>query len=56
MLICFCRSGITDVIGAEAMMMEALDKVEKELKKPLMRDDKKGMALLMAEFEKINKK
>lgn len=50
------KSGITDVIGAEAMMMEALDKVEKELKKPLMRDDKKGMALLMAEFEKINKK
>lgn len=37
-------------------MIEAFDKVENELKKPLMRDDKKGMALLTAEFEKINKK
>lgn len=37
-------------------MMDALDKVEKELKKPLMRDDQKGMDLLMAEFDKINKK
>lgn len=37
-------------------MMDALEKVEKEIKKPLMRDDKKGMALLMAEFDKINKK
>ncbi|KAJ4840603.1 hypothetical protein Tsubulata_020904, partial [Turnera subulata] len=41
--------------GAEAMMMEALEKVEKEIKKPLMRNDKKGMGLLMAEFDKINK-
>lgn len=38
------------------MMMDALDKVEKEIKKPLMRNDKKGMALLTAEFDKINKK
>lgn len=37
-------------------MMEALEKVEKDIKKPLMRNDKKGMALLMAEFDKINKK
>ncbi|XP_010531418.1 PREDICTED: probable ATP synthase 24 kDa subunit, mitochondrial [Tarenaya hassleriana] len=50
------RKGLTDELGAEAMMFEALDKVEKEIKKPLMRDDKKGMALLMAEFDKINKK
>ncbi|XP_028755079.1 probable ATP synthase 24 kDa subunit, mitochondrial [Neltuma alba] len=50
------KSGIKDDMGAEAMMMEALDKVEKDLKKPLMRDDKKGMGLLMAEFEKMNKK
>lgn len=35
-------------------MFDALD--EKELKKPLMRNDKKGMSLLMAEFDKINKK
>ncbi|XP_010555330.1 PREDICTED: probable ATP synthase 24 kDa subunit, mitochondrial [Tarenaya hassleriana] len=48
--------GLTDELGAEAMMFEALDKVEKEIKKPLMRDDKKGMALLMAEFDKVNKK
>ena len=50
------RRGITDELGAEAMMMDALEKVENELKKPLMRNDKKGMALLMAEFDKINKK
>ncbi|KAK9277537.1 hypothetical protein L1049_007081 [Liquidambar formosana] len=50
------KRGLTDDLGAEAMMMEALEKVEKELKKPLMRNDKKGMAVLMAEFDKINKK
>ncbi|PSS30262.1 ATP synthase [Actinidia chinensis var. chinensis] len=50
------RRGLTDDLGAEAMMMDALEKVEKEIKKPLMRNDKKGMALLMAEFDKINKK
>lgn len=38
------------------MMMEALEKVEKQIKKPLMRDDKESMSLLMAEFDKINKK
>lgn len=52
----FCRGGIPDEHGAEAMMMDALEKVEKDLKKPLMRDDKKGMDLLLAEFDKINKK
>lgn len=50
------RRGMVDELGAEAMMMSALDKVEKELKKPLMRDDKKGMALLKAEFDKVNQK
>ncbi|KAG2711713.1 hypothetical protein I3843_04G083100 [Carya illinoinensis] len=50
------KRGLTDELGAEAMMFDALEKVEKELKKPLMRNDKKGMALLMAEFDKINKK
>lgn len=50
------QGGLLDDNGAEAMMMEALEKVEKEIKKPLMRNDKKGMGLLMAEFEKINKK
>ncbi|KAE8722339.1 putative ATP synthase 24 kDa subunit [Hibiscus syriacus] len=42
-------------LGAEAMMMDALDKVEKEINKPLMRNDEKSMALLTAEFDKINK-
>jgi len=50
------KRGLTDELGAEAMMMDALEKVEKELKKPLMRNDKKGMALLTAEVDKINQK
>ncbi|XP_043690375.1 probable ATP synthase 24 kDa subunit, mitochondrial [Telopea speciosissima] len=50
------KRGLTDELGAEAMMMDALEKVENEIKKPLMRSDKKGMALLMAEFDKVNKK
>ncbi|OWM91384.1 probable ATP synthase 24 kDa subunit, mitochondrial [Punica granatum] len=50
------KRGLTDELGAEAMMMDALEKIEKEIKKPLLRNDKKGMALLMAEFDKINKK
>ncbi|KAL2503753.1 putative ATP synthase 24 kDa subunit [Abeliophyllum distichum] len=50
------KRGLTDELGAEAMMMDALDKIELELKKPLMRDDKKGMGLLMTEFDKINQK
>ncbi|KAL6993076.1 hypothetical protein U1Q18_011195 [Sarracenia purpurea var. burkii] len=50
------RRGLIDELGAEAMMMDALEKVEKEIKKPLMRNDEKGMALLMGEFDNINKK
>ncbi|KAK7358904.1 hypothetical protein VNO77_00845 [Canavalia gladiata] len=50
------KSGLKDDLGAEALMIDALDKVEKELKKPLLRNDKKGMDLLLAEFDKINKK
>ncbi|KAH7675060.1 hypothetical protein IHE45_08G113800 [Dioscorea alata] len=50
------KSGLTDDLGAEPMMIEALEKVEKEIKKPLLRSDKKNMALLLAEFDKINKK
>ncbi|KAG5058368.1 hypothetical protein JHK82_013339 [Glycine max] len=54
----FCNymRGLTDDLGAEALMIDALDKVEKDLKKPLLRNDKKGMDLLLAEFDKINKK
>nr|POE85780.1 putative atp synthase 24 kda subunit, mitochondrial [Quercus suber] len=50
------KRGLTVELGAEAMIFDALEKVEKELKKPLMGNDKKGMAVLMAEFNKINKK
>ncbi|XP_043718819.1 probable ATP synthase 24 kDa subunit, mitochondrial isoform X1 [Telopea speciosissima] len=50
------KRGLIDELGAEAMMMDALEKIEKEIKKPLMRSDKNGMSLLMAEFDKINKK
>ncbi|KAJ4951537.1 hypothetical protein NE237_028369 [Protea cynaroides] len=50
------KRGLTDELGAEAMMMDAVEKIEKEIKKPLMRSDKKGMAALMAEFDKINNK
>jgi hypothetical protein len=50
------RRGLSDELGVEAMTMDALEKVEKEIKQPLMRNDKKGMALLMAEFDKVNKK
>ena len=56
MIIILCRRGLTDELGAEAMMFEALDKVENEIKKPLMRNDDKGVNRLMAEFDKINKK
>lgn len=50
------KRGLPDERGAEAMMFDALERVEKEIKRPLMRNDKKGMALLMAEFDKINQK
>ncbi|CAH9085295.1 unnamed protein product [Cuscuta europaea] len=48
------KSGLPDFDGIEEKMLNALDKVEKEIKKPLMRNDKKGIALLTAEFDKIN--
>ncbi|KMZ60647.1 Mitochondrial ATP synthase [Zostera marina] len=50
------KRGLKDDLGAEAMMFDALEKVETQLKKPLLRSDKKGMAVLMAEFEKVNQK
>ncbi|AQK60913.1 putative ATP synthase 24 kDa subunit mitochondrial [Zea mays] len=49
-------SGLIDHIGIEPLMMEALEKIEKDIKKPLLRSDKKNMATLMAEFDKINAK
>ncbi|AET04597.1 hypothetical protein MtrunA17_Chr8g0383281 [Medicago truncatula] len=50
------KRGLTDDLGAEALMFDALEKIEKDLKKPLLRNDKKGMDLLLAEFDKINNK
>ncbi|KAL5670661.1 hypothetical protein ACJX0J_022882, partial [Zea mays] len=50
------KSGLIDHIGIEPLMMEALEKIEKDIKKPLLRSDKKNMATLMAEFDKINAK
>ncbi|KAH0680039.1 probable ATP synthase 24 kDa subunit, mitochondrial [Solanum tuberosum] len=50
------KRGLIDSQGIEDLQMAALDKVEKELKKPLLRNDKKGIALLTAEFDKINQK
>lgn len=50
------RNGLVDEVGAEKLMFEALEKVEKDIKKPLLRNDKKNMALLLAEFDKVNKK
>ena len=38
------------------MLLDALEKVEKKIKRPLMRNDKKGMVLLMTEFDKTNQK
>ncbi|CAN4116415.1 unnamed protein product [Withania somnifera] len=50
------KRGLIDAQGIEDLQFAALDKVEKEIKKPLMRNDKKGIALLTAEFDKINQK
>ncbi|OEL35607.1 putative ATP synthase 24 kDa subunit, mitochondrial [Dichanthelium oligosanthes] len=50
------KSGLIDHLDIEPLMMEALEKIEKDIKKPLLRSDKKNMATLMAEFDKINKK
>jgi hypothetical protein len=50
------KSGVIDHLGIEPLMMEALEKVEKDIKKPLLRSDKANMATLLAEFDKINKK
>ncbi|XP_051126571.1 probable ATP synthase 24 kDa subunit, mitochondrial [Andrographis paniculata] len=50
------KRGLVDELGVESMMMDAVDRVEKELKQPLMRNDEKGVSLLKAEFDKINQK
>ncbi|XP_071692223.1 uncharacterized protein [Rutidosis leptorrhynchoides] len=50
------KGGPSDELGAEAMIMDALEKLEKETKKPLLRNNKKEMALLTDKFNKINQK
>ncbi|XP_074308649.1 putative ATP synthase 24 kDa subunit, mitochondrial [Silene latifolia] len=50
------KAGLPDDIGIEKMMFEALDTVEKEIKKPLMRDNTEGMARLTVEYDKGNKR
>ncbi|KAL2653762.1 hypothetical protein R1flu_021890 [Riccia fluitans] len=48
--------GIQDDLGADKLTMEALDKVEESLGKPLLLDDKQGLTLLSKEIDEINKK
>ncbi|BBM98051.1 hypothetical protein MPTK1_1g10430 [Marchantia polymorpha subsp. ruderalis] len=48
--------GIQDDLGADKLTMQALDKVEKSLGKPLLLDDKQGLTLLSKEIDEINKK
>eukprot|EP00249_Psilotum_nudum_P029056 c39221_g1_i1 orf=118-852(+) len=48
--------GIVDDMGADKLMLEAVTTVEKKIGKILTREDKKGMALLSAEFNAINAK
>lgn len=50
------RAGIEDDMGADDMMFQALKRVEKNLGKPLMRDDANGMASWKKEIEQINAK
>ncbi|KAK9912691.1 hypothetical protein M0R45_036541 [Rubus argutus] len=54
-----CRTnmrGLTAELSVEAMMMDESKKFENELKKPLLRNDKKGMDILLAESDKVNQK
>jgi hypothetical protein len=48
------RTGIEDDLGADALMFAALDKVEKNIKKRLTRDNADGISQLKKEFDKIN--
>ncbi|KAG6554550.1 hypothetical protein Mapa_003929 [Marchantia paleacea] len=48
--------GIQDDLGADKLTLQALDKVEKSLGKPLLLDDKQGLTLLSKEIDEINKK
>lgn len=48
------RTGIEDDLGADALMFAALDKVEKNIKKRLTRDNADGISQLKKEFDQIN--
>ena len=43
-------------MGADKLMMEALDKVEKSIGKPLVKDDANGISAWKKELEQINQK
>ena len=50
------RVGIEDDMGADSMMLSALTKIEKNIGKPLLRDDASGMASWKKEIDSINAK
>lgn len=50
------RVGIEDDMGADPLMLEALDKVEKNIGKPLLKDDANGMSIWKKELDQINQK
>ena len=51
-----CRVGIEDDSGADALMMEALEKVEKSIGKTLVKEDANGMAAWKKELDVVNEK
>ncbi|XP_024385615.1 probable ATP synthase 24 kDa subunit, mitochondrial [Physcomitrium patens] len=48
--------GIEDDSGADALMLEALDKVEKSIGKTLVKDDANGMSAWKKELDQVNQK
>jgi len=48
--------GIEDDLGADALMMAALDKVEKSIGKTLVKDDAAGMSAWKKELDQVNQK
>ncbi|KAG0610025.1 hypothetical protein M758_7G032900 [Ceratodon purpureus] len=48
--------GIEDDSGADALMMEALDKVEKSIGKTLVKDDANGMSAWKKALDQVNEK
>lgn len=50
------RAGIEDDLGADDMMFQALQKVEKSIGKPLTREDANGISMWKKEIDAINAK